>query len=226
MRDIVERRWGYAVVQGIGSTAFGADGLLTSTMLGAGGVTVTVSAQAESNYVSYATSGTGGSKGGFGNTFSATAMQTRWLPKLATRIRVDAAVTNARYWVALAGGDLSGQDPATTAAAYGTQYIGIGVSSAVNTSKFLCGSGDGTNHSGTDMGVTMTASHYYDVIVDLSTAGTLVCSISDNGGAFTTVTKTTNLPATSTSLGLEETITNIGVAARAILIAYAYLEYQ
>jgi hypothetical protein len=227
IRDIVERRWGYAVVQGIGSTTFGTNGLLTSTMLGAGGAGgAAVSAQTESNYVSYSTNGTGGTKGGFGNTFSATAMETRWLPKLATRIRLDAAVTNARYWVGLASADISGQDPALASAAYANQYIGVGVSSAVNSSKFICGSGDGTNHSGTDMGVTMTASHYYDIIVDLSTSGNLVCSISDNGGAFTTITKTTNLPTTTTALGVQETITNIGVAARAIHIAYAYLEHQ
>ena len=228
MRDITERRWGYAAQQGTATAGLGADGLFTSTILGAGSSgTPAVSSQAESNYIIYPTTASTGAKGGIGNAISATATQSRWLPKLVTRIRVDAAaVTSSRYWVALAGGSLDATNPATASAAFATSYIGVGMSSSVNSSKWLCGSGDGTNHTGTDMGITVTANHYYDIIVDLSTAGTLVCSVADNGGAFTTVTKTTNLPAASTSLGPEETITALTTAVRNISIAYLYLEYQ
>lgn len=228
MRDIVERRWGYATQQGTSTLNFVGTGLFNSTILGAGASgTAAVSNQAESNYAIYPTAATSGNKGGLGNTFSATAMQTRWLPKLVTRVRVDgSAVSTARYWVGLASASLDAQDPTITAGALGTSYIGMSASSAVNSSKWICGSGDGTNHSGVDSGVTMTANHYYDIIVDLTTAGTLVCSISDNGGAFTTVTKTTNLPGTSTSLGLEETVTTTAAAARNLSVAYSYLEYQ
>jgi len=105
--------------------------------------------------------------------------------------------------------------------------MGLRYSTNASDTKWQCASGDGTTSSATDTGVTVTAGHYYDIILDLSTSGTLVCSVTDNGGAYTTVTKTTNLPTGATNLGLEETITALaGSAARNISVAYTYLEYQ
>jgi hypothetical protein len=222
MRDIAERRWGYASIGGTVATTFNTDGMYTSAILGAGqSGSVASSNQAESNYVMYTTGIVSGNSAGFGQTsFSAIAMQTRWLPKLVTRIRVDpSAVTTARYWVALGSAALSGSD--------GTgSYIGVRYSTNAGDAAWQCASDDGTTNSVTTTGVTVTAGHYYDIIVDLTTASTLVCSVSDNGGAYTTVTKATNLPGTSTSLGLQEMVTTLTTAARNLSIAYSYLEYQ
>jgi hypothetical protein len=103
------------------------------------------------------------------------------------------------------------------------KFIGLLYNPAVS-AAWQCSSGDGTTATNTTTGVTVTASHYYDMILDLSTTGTLVCSVADNGGAYTTVTKTTNLPAAATLLAPEAFVTDTTASLRSLEVAYFYLE--
>ncbi|HKU18155.1 MAG TPA: hypothetical protein VJP80_02670 [Candidatus Saccharimonadales bacterium] len=175
--------------------------------------TATASPQAESMYVNYATTTTANSTGGL-TTLAATQTQTRWLPRYMTRIRVDSsAVTSVRYWVALGNSALTGSD--------GTgQFVGVRFSTNTSDPAWMCASDDGTTLSTTTTGVSVTAGSYYDIIIDMSISGTLSCSVAANGGSWTTVSKSTNLPTNSTSLGLMESITTLTTAARNIGIAY------
>jgi len=196
----------------------------------------TSSNQAESNYIDYATGTTSGNTNGIGSGTTAascvnngctttqlpTVTETGWLPKLVTRIRVPATISSTRDWVALTSGDLTGVDSSTS-----ISYIGLRYSTGASDTAWQCATGSGSAQSVTSTGVTVTASHYYDIIIDLSTSGTLVCSVADNGGAYTTVTKTTNLPSTTTTnLALQETVTTLTTAARHLLVSYTYLEFQ
>jgi hypothetical protein len=224
MRDIVERRWGYVVAANTTGALLGYSGNIVTGQItsGSGGA----APQTEGNYLSYATAASTNSTNGWGTSgFSATVTEGRWTPKLSTRIRVDAsAVTNARYWAALTSAAMTATNPTTTTAAETTEFIGLIASSSVASGAWICGSGDGATQSGISTGVTMTANHYYDVIVDMSVSGVLVCSISDNGGAFTTVRKTTNLPNSATDLGISINLTTLANAVRTMFIQYAYVE--
>jgi hypothetical protein len=142
------------------------------------------------------------------------------------RIRTGATITTTRIWTGLSSAAISGQDPTITSGAFGTSYIGVGYSAAVNSGRFVCGSGDGTNHTGVDTGVTVAINTYYDIVIDYySTPGTLICAVSTNGGAFTAVTKATNIPAGATSLGINALVNNLtSGAARVVSVAYASLE--
>jgi hypothetical protein len=103
--------------------------------------------------------------------------------------------------------------------------FGMGASSSFSSGNWICMAGDGTNKSGTSLGVAITAGHYYDLIVDVSIAGKVTCSVSDNGGAFVSVTHNTNVPSSSsTGLGLLLSTTALSASFRSIAISYVYME--
>ena len=64
-------------------------------------------------------------------------------------------------------------------------------------------------------------------IIDLTTTGTLVCSVSDNGAAYVTVSKATNIPAAATTLFPEASVTMLlNNTAESLEVEYLYVEQQ
>jgi hypothetical protein len=223
-RDIAEARWQMYSLTTTTGTSFTNVGNARSTT-----GTATNSKQTESPYILFTDAGTANSDAGvIGAAAGFVDVEARYLPKMTSRMRVDATSVGAstRYWVGLFESTPMGFDAPTTSAAQTVDYIGVGYRDGVNGGEWLCSSGDGTNHSGTDMNVVVTAGHYYDIIIDLSTSGTLVCSISDNGGAYTTVTKTTNLPGTSVDLASVVAVRSVTAVTRAVSSTYIYIERQ
>jgi len=212
---ISERRTAELLPVGLAATVTTGYGMTIPTVNGA----ATSSPQVEDNYVNWASAAVLNSVGGYTPAVF-TTMRTEYSPKVYARIRVDpGAVTTARYWIALASAALNGSD--------GTgQYIGLRYSTSAADPSWECASSDGATPSVTATGVTITAGHYYDIVIDLSNAGTLNCSVADNGGAYTTVSKATNLPAIVTNLGVETSVTTLAAAARNISLAYLGMEYQ
>jgi hypothetical protein len=189
-------------------------------------VTAAANTQVESNYVSFTTGAGANVVSGYA-TGAFTATRLDFKPVLKMRIRTGALITTTRIWTGLSSAAISGQDPTIASAAFATaSYVGVGYSAAVNTGKFVCGSGDGANHTGVDTGVTVAINTYYDIVIDYySVPGSVICAISTNGGAFTSVSKSTNLPATNTSLGINALVNNLtSAAARAVSVAYIGLE--
>ncbi len=205
----------------VGATTLTGVGLTTPTV----SVTAASNPQTESNYVSF-TTGTGANSISGYATGAFTATRLNYAPVFKTRIRTGAAITTTRIWAGLSRAAISGQNPTIASAALGTSYVAVGYSAAVNGGNFVCGSGDGTNHTGTDMGVTVAINTYYDIVVDYySVPGSVICAVSTSGGAFTSVTKATNIPAGATSLGINILVNNLtSGAARVVSVAYASLE--
>ena len=225
MRDIVERRWGYIVPGGTSAITMASSGNLIAPSSNNG--TISASNQVESNYISFLGTTTTNNVSGLNtNIFATGSTVGRYMPKVSARIRTDASgVTSSRYWVAQSLLTLAQTDPNTTSAAGTNPFFGLGASSAVSSGAWICNAGDGTNKSGTSTGVTITANHYYDIILDMSVAGQLTCSVSDNGAAFVSVTLATTVPTSNTSpLGIQASVTNLAATARAIGVAYVYQE--
>lgn len=224
LRDISERRWGYAALVGTSATSLIGFGIIGSTQLGQG--TGTSVNNTESNYVNYVTSGGANAANGVGNSFSATATEAGWLPRVVARVRVDpTTVTSALYWVGLSSATLTLAQPVIGSTTAAGTHAGLAVSSSVNSSQWICEAANASNKTGVSTGVAMTAGHYYDAIVDMSVSGTLVCSVADNGGPYTTVTVGTNVPTSTALLGLDATITELATSAtRNLGISYLYLD--
>lgn len=205
----------------VGATTLTGVGLTTPTV----SVTAASNPQTESNYVSF-TTGTGANAISGYATGAYTATRLNYAPVFKTRIRTGAAITTTRIWAGLSSAAISGQNPTIASAALGTSYVAVGYSAAVNGGNFVCGSGDGTNHTGTDMGVTVAINTYYDIVVDYySVPGSVICAVSTSGGTFTSVTKATNIPAGATSLGINALVNNLtSGAARVVSVAYVSLE--
>lgn len=204
----------------IGATTHTGYGLTVPTVT----ATAAANTQTESKYVSFTTTAAANNVSGYA-TGAFTATRASFLPVMKIRIRTGAAVTTTRIWTGLTSAAISGSDPSIASTALAVNYIGVGYSAAVNGGRFVCGSGDGTNHSGVDTGITVAANTYYDIVIDYSVSGTLACSVSTNGGAFTTVTKSTNMPTAATNLGITALVNNLtSGAARTVSVAYVNLE--
>ncbi len=138
-------------------------------------------------------------------------------PRLVCRIRTDTAVTLRRQWCAIVESAVSGLEVRTTAAgsaASAIDFAGVGFNTAVG-ADFKCCSGDGTNYSCTDTGVTVAVSTEYDIDVDTSTAGSVICRIGAPGAQPAVVTKATEVPVTTTvNMGPTTSITTLDATAR------------
>jgi hypothetical protein len=121
-----------------------------------------------------------------------------WLPKLYTEIRPGsvANITHTFLFNGSAGGTCNigaGSTQFTPAASYACTTTHMGIvqdTRSGSPTQWWCCSGDGVNASCISTGVNASAGTDYELLVDASTAGTLSCSV--NG---TTVSKSTNLPA-------------------------------
>jgi hypothetical protein len=233
MRDIVERRWGYAAPSSASATTFSAVGALT---LGGSTVAGTSSNQAEDNYINFTDAGTSGSVAGIGSgTTQATCVnngcgsatqivnvaEARWRPKLVTRIRTDSTITNTRYWVALTAADVTGTNsPATN-------MMGIRYAAGTDT-NWMCVSNNNTTATAADTGILVQASHAYDMILEYDKNGNVQCSVEDAtlSAGFGTEAITSTTPTTTTNMGLQETVTSTASSStRGLSVAYAFLEY-
>ncbi len=208
-------RIGYWSTSGEAVTTMSSTNLIAPTITG----TAAASAQAEDYYVQWTSAATNGSVGGLTQTFTQT--QPRYLPRLATRIRTDTAITSRRIWIALSSAALTGSDGTGTLA---TAYFGLRYSTNAGDTTWQCASGDGTTGSVLNTGVTVTVSTYYDIILDASTLGQLTCSIATNGGSYVSVTKSTNIPTSTTALGITDAVTTLTTTADIHRVAYVYLE--
>jgi hypothetical protein len=230
--DLSQRRWGYASMASPTATSLSNIGMLTTLSTSTASCVTTTAptvtaddGQAESQYVSYATANVAGDCGGLNPSAPATfTTETEWLPRMETRIRLGGAISANRYWAALTSSSLNNDDANGGDA---TKLAGFRYDTNIGgETTWKCVSGDGTTASSVDTGVTVTANHYYDMIVDLSNSGMLVCSISDNGGAFTTVTKSSNLPGAATQLWPEESVTTVSGNSRTLEVEYLYLDQK
>lgn len=212
MRDIEERRWGYLAPISLTANLLTAFGIMTAPTPSGGAADKT---NAESYYAKFTTAATTGTSAG--EDFNVANTEGQWGPKVVARVRVDGSnVSQTRDWV----GMVSTSEKSSN---------GTGSYAAIRYSNGTGGSGDtnwmcATNGGGaSDTGVAVTAGHYYDMIIDMTLKTTLICSISDNGGAFQTVHINTT-PTGTTDLGLEATVTALSNSARSLSVAYMFLE--
>ena len=209
-------RWGYWAPTGESATVLTPVNTTAVTAQG----TAAASAQAEDYYVQWTSAATNGSIGGE-ITSAFTQTQPRYLPRFATRIRTDTAITSRRIWVGLNSAALTGTDGT---GALATVYYGLRYSTNAGDTTWQCASGDGTTGSVLNTGVTVTTSTYYDIILDASTPGQLTCMVATNGGNYVSTVKSTNIPSGTTALGMTDTVTTLTTTADIHRIAYIYLE--
>ncbi|MGC9599439.1 MAG: hypothetical protein ABSE18_03580 [Minisyncoccia bacterium] len=213
-QDFGTNQWGYWAPTGTAATVFTAVDMGIPTVNG----TAAASAQAEDYYVQWTSAASNGSVGGLTQTFNQT--QPRYTPRFATRIRTDTTITSRRIWVALNSAAITGSDVA--AGATSTVFFGLRYSTSAGDTTWQCGSGDGTTASYTNTGVTVTTSTYYDIILDMSTAGQMLCQVATNGGSYVTTPKTTNIATGATQLGITDAVTTLTGTAAVHRIAYVY----
>ncbi len=174
---------------------------------------------ASRDYIQYATAASSGSVGGILGPFTLTRPGFR--PKLVTWVRVD-ATDNRRIWAGLSESSLQSLAPSISSAATSIDYVGLAYDSAVS-SDWLCCSGDGTNHSCSDTGVSVSATEYA-LTVDWSASGTLTCRVMPQGGSITTTNKTSNLSTSAVNLGPYDALTTLTGSARNHQIAFFAVE--
>lgn len=208
-------RWGDWAPTGITATTMSSTNLVAPTITG----TAAASAQAEDYYIQWTSAATNGSVAGLTQAFTQT--EPRYTPRLATRIRTDTTIASRRIWVALSSVAITGNDEAAGAST--TVFMGLRYSTAAGDTTWQCGSGDGTTISYTNTGVTVTTSTYYDIIIDATTLGQLTCDVATNGGSYVSVTKLTNVPTSTTALGITDAATTLTTTADIHRVAYVYL---
>lgn len=212
--DISQRRWGYAAPAGSTST------LSTSGVMGAlsqnGGAADT--SQTEGNYVNYTTGATTGNAAGV--TSAVTTTESQWKPKMEARVRTPATISSARDWVGLTNTSLTASDGGTNS------FVGLRYSTSAGDTDWQCVAGDGTSTTAADTGVTVHANHYYDVIIDYTVSGTVICSVADNGGAYQSIYVNTHTPSAGTTLFPELSVTTLTNAATSLEAEYFYIEQQ
>lgn len=207
-------RWGDWSPSGITATALSSTNMVAAVTNGAGAA----SAQAEGYYVQWTSSGALGASAGATSTFAET--EPRYTPRAATRIRTDSAITSRRIWFALSSAKM---DTTNGTGSLATIYFGLGYSTQATSTDWLCGSGDGVNASTMDTGVPVTANTYYDFILDATTLGQLTCQVATNGGNYVSVTKLTNIPTSTTALGIQNITTALTAAAVVHRMAFTYI---
>ena len=112
-----------------------------------------------------------------------------------------------RMWVGLAESSMIALSPSLASAATGIDYVAVGWEDTINSGKWMCCSGDGTNHTCMDMGMpAVSAGTEYLIDVDWSQTGKLYCRITANNKTYVTL-KTSNLSTQAVGLGINITNT-------------------
>lgn len=167
-------------------------------------------------YWQWASAATIGSIAGLSSVYIATRPAYR--PKLTGIIRTDATIDTRRLWFALTDATIEAVTHATGPTASTVDFVGLGFDTSISANWRVC-SGDGTNYSCADTGVSVAVSTEYTLTVDWSVEGTLTWGINAASG-----TKTTNLSTAATNMGLFNSITTLSATARNHQIAKMVLE--
>jgi hypothetical protein len=117
---------------------------------------------------------------------------------------------------------ITGSDEA--AGATSTVIMAVRFSTTAGDTTWQCGSGDGTTISYTNTGVAVASGTYYDIVIDGTTIGQMKCMIATNGGSYVTTVKSTNIPTSSTMLGITNAATTLAASAVVHRMAYTYLQ--
>jgi hypothetical protein len=214
-----DRHWGVFSATGAANTTVSAAGTIDAGASLTGDTTAT-NDQAEDMYIKHSSGTTSGtSQAGY---ISATGTEERWRPYLQTRIKLDSTITSERLFVAISSaGAGANMSDSPTAPVWG----GIRYSTSASDTTFKCGAGNASASAFTDTGVTVTASHYYTMIVDWTTSGQITCRISDNGGAYSSTTVTTDVVTSNSAVMYNHAeLTTLTTAARILNVAYMYVE--
>lgn len=209
--EVLMRRYGRGHPLTSAATTFTVLGMSVPTVL-AGGSVAAAPANANRMYIRYTTAATNNAVKGQSGPFAETRPAYR--PKYSTQIRTDATTDNRRIWVGLAKSSLAALPVSSGASAI--DFVAVGYQSSGN---WQCCSGNGSNYSCDNTGVAVDANMEYQIILDWTTEGTLVCSI--NG---TSVSKTTNLSTNAVGLGTYNALTTLTAASRNHFIAKFALE--
>lgn len=150
---------------------------------------------------------------------------------LWTVVGTGSDITSQRIWVCFfsnwagAGGTINGQTPPTSATANISRGYAFAYDSAVS-ANWLCVTGDGTNWSGTDSGVPVTASTAWAMSIDNTVYGTVTFKIQGwtdwaSLPTPTVVNKTTNYPRDTGNVGIGECfLRNLAASARTFDICF------
>lgn len=211
--EVVTRRFGIGHPLTTAATTFTAIGMTAPAVIAGGAVTAAPALTgANRMYIQYATAATINTAKGQSGPFTETRPAYR--PKYSTQIRTDATTDNRRIWVGLAESSLASL--AVSSGSSAIDFVAVGYQSSGN---WQCCSGNGSAYSCDNTGVSVDANTEYQIILDWTTEGTLVCSI--NG---TSVSKTTNLSTNAVGLGTYNALTTLTAAARKHFIAKFALE--
>jgi len=199
-----------------GTSQSGDIGALSYTT-GNGNASVDTS-QAEDSYLVAPTTSTNG------NSLALTTSdgtEERWRPYFTTRIRVS-NTGSERIFVGMSTNTAGSMTDTPTTAS----WVGFRYSTSASDTTWKCGSGDGSASSYSAIGSlpAISASAYYDMTIDWTTSGQIVCTVRVSGGTGYSVTKTTNLPTGSTVLNYFTQLTTLTAAVRQIEQAYIYIE--
>jgi hypothetical protein len=133
-------------------------------------------------------------------------------------IRTDATIDARRIWVAITSASLATTDGT---GALATRFVGLRYSTQVSDANWQCASGDGSAGSVVDTGVSVAANTVYEVQIDWSVDGVLVCTV--NG---VSTVKSSNLDTVQTAaLGIQNAVTTLSNAARSHLVSFIRLKY-
>jgi hypothetical protein len=159
--------------------------------------------------------------------------QMQGLPKFTARCKFLTITPNIANGFALCGAIGSSQAFSTYTPTIGgtnadtSPHISISIDSRVNGGKFIFGTGDGVTANWIDTGVTCNTTDEFLLCIDLTTAGTAKCTITNcTSGAVTTVSLTTHLPSSTLVLGPELVVFNNQASPRSntMLVEYVYMD--
>lgn len=211
------RKWGFMAPNRTGSASMNGTGYM-SVPTEQSNTAAASNPQPEDRYITYDTGTTSGTEAG--PIFRSGVTRETYRNRMTARIRMSADITSQRIWFGLFSTDPTGFD--TSGAA---KYVGLRYSTGASDTAWQCASSDGTTASVTSTGVTVTANHYYDLVIDWTSSGVLQCQVSDDGAGFSTTQKTTNIVTSdTTTLGYNLNLTNLAAANRAINISFITFE--
>ena len=170
---------------------------------------------------SYQIAPTNSTNGNSATLITSDGTEERWRPYYTTRVRVS-STSSERIFIGMSTNSAGSMTDTPTTAS----WVGFRYSTSASDTTWKCGSGDGSNstYSTVTSLPSISTSAYYDLTVDWTTSGQIVCTVRVSGGTSYSVTKTTNLPTSSTLLSYVHQITTLTTAVRQLEAAYIYIE--
>ena len=211
------RRLGQAFQVGPAATTFTWAGLVTQTP---GAASTASSSDGDILSVKYTSTATTGQVAGLSatNYDAKYDYKIRWGGVMRTET---AGIASRRYTIGTTSAIITWAPPTTAVASAVSQFY-LGYDDTVNSGKWLCVTGDATNMSGLDTGVTVAPATVYRIILDGTNWPTSVsCTV--NG---VTVTKTTNLPLSTYNVYTDFKVETRANAAAVIYVSRYAIEYN